>query len=72
MDLLLTNFRSDINHNIDPFAQQENDEVIQQEVQPQLDTNESSVSNPLPAVDFLIGNGEVSVIDTDDKITQLN
>ena len=33
--------------------------------------NESSVSNLLPAVDFLIDNGELSVIDTDEEITQL-
>ena len=28
VDKVFTNFRSDINHNMDPFAQQENDEVI--------------------------------------------
>lgn len=30
--------------------------------------NESSISNPLPAVDFTISNAQVGVLDTDEEI----
>ena len=56
---------------MDPFAQQENDEIIQQKVQPQLELNEICVSDSLKAVDFFTGKAELNVIDTNKEITQL-
>ena len=55
VDIVLAKFREDIltwTH----LPKEENGEVIQPELQPQLDMNESSVSNSLPAADYTIGN----------------
>ena len=51
-DITFTNFRSDINLNMDYFTQRKNDEC--------------SASNSLPAVDFT--NAEPNIIDTDENL----
>ena len=60
-EIWFTNFRNDIDHNMDLFAQQESAEVYQHEVQPQIELNEISVHNSLKAFDFLTGNTEFNV-----------
>ena len=55
VDITFTNFRSDINLNMNYFARRENDEGI--------------ASDSLPAADFTIGNAESNVIDTDEKLS---
>lgn len=55
VDIVLAKFREDILTRTH-LPKEENGEVIQPELQPQLDMNESSVSNSLPAADYTIGN----------------
>ena len=70
VDSAFSQFRSDFNHNIDSFAQKENDEVIEQEGENNPSFEEQDKSNvesstESSAVDFSIANSENILADED-------